>query len=80
MREKEEKNGYKSLSAMGSTTISSIHIQNDDYVDDGRRSGVRAHSTCIDEMFIFTSLECKYFVYTFILIVQKKKIELTSTI
>ena len=36
-REKSKKNRYKSLSAMSSTTISSLHIQND---DNGRRSGV----------------------------------------
>lgn len=65
--EKKEKNGYKSLAALSSTTIPSFHIHNDDNNDDGRRSSVRAytHSTCIDEMFIFTSSECKYFVYTY---------------
>ncbi len=63
-REKEKKNGYKSLSAMSSTTISSFCIQNDDD-DDGRRSGICTHSTWIDEMFIFNSSECKYFVYTY---------------
>jgi len=61
MREREGGRKKESLSAMSSTTI--FRIQNDD--DDGRRSGICSHSTCIDEMFIFISSECKYFVYTY---------------
>ena len=65
---KNEKNGYESLSAMSSSvTIRAFCIHknddDDDYDDDGRRSGVRTHSSYTDEMFIFTSSECKSLVY-----------------
>jgi hypothetical protein len=77
MREREKemkKNGYKSLSATGgTTTFFSLYIHNDDDDDDdGRRSGICTHSTGIDEMFIFTSSECKYFVYTYSHCIKRK--------
>ncbi len=64
---------------MSSTNISSLYTQNDDDDDDdGRRSGICIHSTCIDEMFIFTSSKCKYFVYTYSHCIKGEKIGLTG--
>ena len=58
-----------------------LHMQSivDDDDDDGRRSVAHTHSTCTDEMFIFISSKCKYFVYTFILSGQKNKKEKIET-
>ena len=53
------------------TSIASLHMSSDD--DDGRRSGVCVRSTCIDEMFIFTSSKCKYVVCGFVRIVRARK-------
>lgn len=74
---KNEKNGYESLSAMSSSvTIRAFCIHkndDDDYDDDGRRSGVRTHSSYTDEMFIFTSSECKSLVYLCSQYIKKKE-------